>query len=327
MTDRIDTQHILTQLRRKWIKTERDAAFTSHLNRLLEVDATGALTPTPIRYSEHRETRGVMVIDGPGGGKSTLVSRSLSRHPALGTVDGHPAHYLDASVPSPATFKSMGRTLLERSGYPLMSTTNREGWSIWQTLRGRLQNLGITALWIDEAHDLFCSDRNLILRAIKSLMQGDDAVIVILSGTERLREIVHSDPQVQRRFSTLNLPSVSDTSDREKFKNVIGLYCETAGLAAPIDDDLIPRLFHASRYRFGRCIETLIGAIECALNGRAECLDIGHFAEFWALQEGCPIGRNIFEAPDWASIIPDAPEDDEDIFQTPKRRRRRNGGY
>lgn len=73
-------------------------------------------------------------------------------------------------MPSAATFKSMGGTLLERSGYPVI-TANREGWSLWDTLRGRLKNLGITVLWIDEAHDLLCADKNVILRAIKALMQ------------------------------------------------------------------------------------------------------------------------------------------------------------
>ena len=94
-----------------------------------------------------------------------------------------------------------------------MIAANREGWSLWETLRGRLKDQGITVLWIDEAHDLFCADRHLILRALKSLMQGDEAVIPILSGTERLHEIVRSDPQVQRRLSTLILPPVSEVTD------------------------------------------------------------------------------------------------------------------
>lgn len=38
-------------------------------------------------------------------------------------------------------------------------------------------------IWIDEAQDLFCADRNLILRALKSLMQGEHAITIIVSGT------------------------------------------------------------------------------------------------------------------------------------------------
>jgi hypothetical protein len=52
-------------------------------------------------------------------------------------------------------------------------------------LNQRFLMLNTAALWIDEAHNLFCADKNLILRAVKSLMQGDSAVIVILCVTRR----------------------------------------------------------------------------------------------------------------------------------------------
>lgn len=309
----------LQKLRKLRVDTPRDAAFTTHLDRLLCRDETGNLLPEPQRFSAGRETRGVMVVDGAGGGKTTLISRALERHPVLSGGAGR--HYLDASVPSPATFKSMTGALLQRSGYPVI-TANREGWSLWETLRGRLKDQGIIVLWIDEAHDLFCADRHLILRALKSLMQGDEAVIPILSGTERLHEIVRSDPQVQRRLSTLILPPVSEVTDGASFSGVIREYCRIAGLEPPLDADLIPRLFHGARHRFGRCIETLVGAIEFALEAGASRLDIAHFAEFWAMQEGCPLGGNVFLAPDWPQINPDRDEADASPARTRSRRRR-----
>lgn len=65
----------------------------------------------------------------------------------------------------------------------------------------------------------------MILRALKALMQGDEAVIVILSGTERLGEIIRTDPQVQRRFSTMQLRPVSTTTDGDDFGDLIEAYC------------------------------------------------------------------------------------------------------
>ena len=322
MSNAAETAQILQKLRKLRIDTPRDAAFTSRLDRLLRRDEEGSLLPEPLRFSANRETRGVLVIDGPGGGKTTLIARALERHPALAGSAGDGGHYLEASVPSPATFKSMGGTLLHRSGFPVI-TANREAWRLWETLRGRLKALGITVLWIDEAHDLFCADRNLILRAIKALMQGDDAVIVILSGTEMLREIVRSDPQVQRRFSTLNLPPVAEATDGADFRGVIAGYSRVAGLEPPSGPDLIPRLFHAARYRFGRCVETIIGAIECALQGGADRLAIDHFAEFWALQEGRPLGGNVFLVPDWLQIDPDSGKEDDLPIATRARRQRK----
>lgn len=52
----------------------------------------------------------------------------------------------------------------------------------------------IIVLWIDEDHELFCADRHLILCAPKSLIQGDEMAITILSGAERRQEIIRSDP-------------------------------------------------------------------------------------------------------------------------------------
>src|SRR5690606_666970 len=77
MPDPNDTMQILDKLRKLRIATPRDKAFKAHLDRLLCRDEAGNLTHEPQRFSAGRETRGVMVIDGPGGGKTTLIARAL----------------------------------------------------------------------------------------------------------------------------------------------------------------------------------------------------------------------------------------------------------
>ena len=64
---------------------------------------------------------------------------------------------------------------------------------------------------------------------------------------------------------------------------------------------------HASRYRFGRCIENTVNAIEDALHNGDAALDVQHFAESWAMQEGCDPGGNVFLAPRWREIDLDPP--------------------
>lgn len=301
MFNHAQNAQIMTKVRARHVETPRDREFASHLDRLLRRDKFGNLTAEAVRFAATHETRGILVIDGPGGGKSTLVAHTLANHPALQDGGhGRPA-YLDVSVPSPATFKSMGLEMLRRSGYPGVSH-RKEAWSIWEVLRSRLHMLGVSVVWIDEAHDLFCKDSGMILRALKSLMQGDEAVIVILSGTEALGDIIRSDPQVQRRFSTMHLRPVCGASDGDDFRDLIKAYCELAGLRDNLESGFILRLFHGSRYRFGRCIETLLAAIEIALNSCADTLDSNHFARAWAMQEGCEMGSNVFLVEDWASI-------------------------
>ena len=244
-----------------------------------------------------------MVVDEPGGGKSTLVHHGLHHHPALNTADLTIKPFISAIVPSPGTYKSLGKTILAQTGYE--PEGRREAHSIWTLVRHRLDLMGCIILWIDEAHDLFNKDSNLILRALKTLMQGDGAIIVVLSGTMELANYVRSDPQVQRRFSTLVLPQVTVEHDLERFNAVIANYAAKAGLGWGGNKLIVERLFLASRYVFGRCVETIYCAIEEALLEGASALTLDHFARTWALQEGCSADNNVFMADEWWAIRPD----------------------
>lgn len=306
MVDQHHVSQTVEALRALHIVSKRDEDFAKHLESQLRREEGGGFLPEPMRYTSDRETRGIMVIDDPGGGKTRLVARGLRKSPALAEGPFGP-RFIEISVPSPTTLKSVALALLQQTGYHVTST-RREVWSLWQQVRIRLRELGVVVLWIDEAHDLFCADRNLILRALKSLMQGDDAVIVVLSGTRRLNEIIRSDPQVQRRFSTLRLPAVEGNDNVSEFRVIIENFCDRTGLKPPNDPDLLDRLFHASRYRFGRVIETIIGAVEVAMQEGADTLDSGHFAEYWAMKEGCGAEGNVFVEPEWRRIDPDNPE-------------------
>lgn len=194
----------------------------------------------------------------------------------------------------------------------------KEARSLWQDLRHRLQLLGISVLWIDEAQDLFCADRKLILRALKSLMQGDDAVIVVLSGTEDLAKVIRTDPQVQRRFTAMVLPDLVEQVDGDSFRDIITQYCERVGLGAPIEADLIGRIFHGARYRFGRALELLLQAMEIAIGRGDEDLDIGHFAAAYAMNEACTAAENVFYAEHYWLLKPDTVEEEEH----PRRKKR-----
>jgi hypothetical protein len=307
MRESEEIQSILQRIQAIHVKTDRDIQFKQILERLLAKDARGGLLPEAMRVGQIRETRGIMVIDEPGGGKSTLVRHALFNHPVLAVKSWDKQRVIDISVPSPATMKSVSLELLKATGYE-NTHARREVWGLWEILRHRLGLLGVAVLWIDEAHDLFMADHGRVLRALKSLMQGDDAVIVILSGTELLFDAVNADPQVKRRLSTIRLPPVSVAADGQSFNQMIAQFCQISGLSPIADADLVPRLLHGSRYRFGRCIETVRNAIECALYRDAEALDILDFAEVWACAEGCDSSRNVFLASDWFHIDPDMPD-------------------
>ncbi|GLP85669.1 TniB family NTP-binding protein [Tritonibacter mobilis] len=307
----------LERVRSLHIGSARDAEAAMHTTRLLATDEQGALTPVAKRFTRTGETRGVMLIGGPGSGKSHLLERTLSKLTVLQEGEYGRPRYLGCSVPSPATFKSMMLALLAESGYPV-ENSRKEAWSLVQDLRHRLQLLGISVLWIDEAQDLFCADRKLILRALKSLMQGDDAVIVVLSGTEDLAKVIRTDPQVQRRFTAMVLPDLVEQVDGDSFRDVITQYCERVGLGAPTEVDLIGRVFHGARYRFGRALELLLQAMEIAIGRGDDDLDIGHFAAAYAMNEACTAADNVFYAENYWLLKPDEVEEEEH----PRRKKR-----
>jgi hypothetical protein len=274
-------------------------------DRLLECDEEGNLIAEPVKFDATGETRGILVLDGPGGGKTSLVNRALSRHPALQADNSNNMPWVGVRVPSPATLKSLGFAILKETGYSVTST-RRERWSIWEMIRGRFKMLGTKVLWIDEAHDLFHSGSKReiedMLKTIKTLMQDDSAVVVILTGVSSLGQITDVDDQVRRRFSRIDLPSVTHTTDGDALSGLISSYCDKAGLSAPEDPELVARLIHASRGRFGRCIENIINAIELALTHCDDELSVDHFAESYAMQESCAPGYNVFLVPNWSQI-------------------------
>jgi type II secretory pathway predicted ATPase ExeA len=320
MLDIANAEQALEALRSLHIGSQRDVEAASHIKRVLKKDAQGNLTAVAKRFTTTRETRGVMVIGEPGSGKSHLVNRTLEKLPALKPHEDGTPRFIKCSVPSPATFKSMMLALLKEAGYPDASP-RKEAWSLLQDLRYRLALLEISVIWIDEAQDLFCADRNLILRALKSLMQGEDAVVIVVSGTKDLASVIRSDEQVQRRFTAIVLPDVTELEDGANFEEIMAQYCQRVGVGAPVKADLTGRVFHAARYRFGRAIELLLQAIELCIECEDSDLDIEHFASAYVMNEACSVSENVFHVENYWLIETDPKDDDKPRRSSRKRKR------
>ncbi|WP_417587227.1 TniB family NTP-binding protein [Pararhodobacter oceanensis] len=295
------------RLREKHLVTPRDTQFRSYLDRLLQRDGQGNLIPAPRLYTKDGDARGIAVVEPAGGGKTSLVHHGLKTHPALQPRDAAHQPWVGVRVPSPATAKSLAIEILRASGYPTASRSNAVTEDdIMRKVRHHFKLRGTAILWIDEAHDLFGAGSrykvDVFLKTVRNLMQGDGAVCVVLSGIESLWQIASCDAQVTRRYWRLPLADVSPHSDRKALTNVIAGFCDAVGMEPPSDEDLVDRLVHASRNRFGRCIENILAALETAALENAEKLTINHFAESWGMHEGCVIGRNVFLTRRWAKI-------------------------
>lgn len=293
----------IAQLRTRYVPSQREGICQKHLDLLLQRDGAGRLLPKPVTFTATGDTHGIALVEAAGGGKTSLVHHMLSKHPVLQSDDPAYRPFIGVRVPSPATLKSLGLEILRETGYPEVSTSRRE-WAIWQLVRTRLQVLGTVVLWIDEAHDLFRAGKQIedILKMLKSVMEGEGAVILILTGIEKLWLMASYDDQVKRRFSKVTMPAVSAATHEKSLRCLMQSYCEKVGLSPPEDRDLIHRLIYASRGRFGRCIENIISALEMAVLKGDTQVTVQHFAESWAMQEGVVPGKNVFLSPRWSQI-------------------------
>jgi len=295
------------RLRGKHLSTPRDVQFRSYLDRLLQRDEQGNVIAAPRLYTKNGDARGIAVVEAAGGGKTSLVYHGLKTHPALQPRDAVHQPWVGVRVPSPATAKSLAIEILRASGYPSVSRSNAVTEDdLMRKVRHHFKLRGTAILWIDEAHDLFGAGSrfkiDVFLKTVRNLMQGDGAVSVVLSGVETLWQIAACDAQVTRRYWRLPLADISPHSDRGALTKVTANFCEAVGMRPPTDEDLVDRLVHASRNRFGRCIENILAALETAALDDADELTINHFAESWGMQEGCAMGQNVFLARHWAKI-------------------------
>ncbi|MCR8827328.1 TniB family NTP-binding protein [Pseudosulfitobacter koreensis] len=293
----------IAKLRDKYIKTQRDIIFQKHLDLLLQRDDTGGLLPKPVIFTATGDTHGIALVEGSGGGKTSLVHHVLDNHPVLQSDDPGYRPVIGVRVPSPATLKSLGWEILRETGYSEVSVSRKE-WDIWRLVRARLRMLGTVVLWIDEAHDLFRAGKGIedILKMLKSVMQGEGAVILVLTGVDKLWQMASYDDQVKRRYSKVTMPSISAATHEKSLRSLVQSFCDEAGLLPPREVDLIDRLVYASRGRFGRCIENIIAALEMTVLKNETQVTVQHFAESWAMQEGAVPGMNVFLSPRWTDI-------------------------
>ena len=325
-TSLAETARTMQALRAIHVGTVRERAVRSELRRLFLIGDDGALSHRPVLFAGNSETRGIAFIEGSGGGKSTAILKVLREFEPLGrNPETEAPRWLHVKVESPATLRSLGGSILKMLGMDAVSERAKV-YDVWDLVRFRLRTNGLALLWLDEAHDLFRKTRSAetasMLKMLKSLMQGDHPVVLILSGTERLGDITGLDPQVNRRFAKIRPKALDFASDGERMEGLVRNFAREAGLDSAITGETVQRLIHGGRHRFGRCIEMTLRAIECALEDGAETLGEGHFGVAYAQAEGCEIPMNVFAADDWASIVH---EDEDSVLAAPGRARRGRG--
>ncbi|MEP1611248.1 MAG: ATP-binding protein [Roseobacter sp.] len=256
------------------------------------------------------EARGIAIVGASGSGKSTLAARLLTQHPDIQQphAESQRAEIISLLVPSPATLKDVGSTILGALGYDSMRRS--PAGAIWDQVRTLLHNRETLFVHLDEAQDLFSSQnanvRNDVVNTLKSLMNSKAwPVGLILSGTPKMLEMINSDNQLKRRIDMVSIDAVTWASHGKEVRAYFKAYANKAGLSMCPELDLkdfLPRLLHAGANEFGLTVSMILSGIENAVLEGTDTLRLEHFIDAFQLKSGCVRGLNPFVVSDYRAI-------------------------
>lgn len=312
--DPSDASASVKWLRSRYMKNVRDPIFNEALEEVLETDLEGRLTSSPQRIGLIKETRGVLVIGHTGDGKTALIRRNLTRHSLIGLSDGiEPGKALYLRVPPEATLKGVATDILTKTGYGSVNEKIRTS-VVWDMVAHRLAVRGITILWLDEAHHMLREAKEIapVLRRMKSLMQGENSLVLIVSGIKFLDDKIRTDPETSERFSRVLLGPIRSDQERRDLHKFIERCCSFVDLAPVTDPDLVARLEFATRGSIGRSIEFCHSAILRALRRGDRQLTLDDFRRGFDLKRGFsddgpfdpedwPVLKDILEKKGWSA--------------------------
>lgn len=256
------------------------------------------------------EVNGLAIVGASGAGKTTTLAKVFSSYAASLPPGGAPCNILSLRTPSPSTLKSVGFEIVKKLGFPMQKVPTEA--TIWSMVRSMLKAQQIAVLHLDEAQDIVGKNRagdiNAVVNTMKSLMQQEDwPIVLVLSGTEDLRTLINSDPQLSRRLAPIMFDQLTMSNDQHDVAGTLENFAKLAGLKlADVlhTEDFIERLIHAAAHEMGVLIEIIIGAIEDAMNQKQKHLKLDNFAEIFARRSNNPTDLNPFLSDYWRALNP-----------------------
>ncbi|MFW2588547.1 TniB family NTP-binding protein [Sagittula sp. SSi028] len=296
-------------LTNRYIKLDRDVALEEQIAGLFKMGDDDARTAEPMIDSLTGETRGMMVVGNSGSGKSALLRRTLRSSGVL-SIAGRETegNTLYLTVPPEATIKALATSIAEATGYPKVSS-RAKSYETWSIARHRLGERGIGLLVIDEAHHLMRrgsgKDVEGAIQTMKSLLQGEHPVAVIIAGVQKLPDAIMEDPETDSRFPKFELPRLLEGSkDAASFARGIQTCARALGLQMPEDGTLTDRILFAEAGSMGRSVRLAKNIMmNVLMDGRSQIrLQDAHRA--FAMRYGS-FPQSPFDAYEWLALRQD----------------------
>lgn len=318
--------HVMERVKSRILETaDRDDETAATFNKLYADLVTRIDTSRPLGPGNRSQTRALVLTGKTGAGKSTMISRTISAHPAFTGfgVPGSGCRAVSVQTPSPCNPKALGLEILRILGYPMAA--QRPAPAIWGRVRERLEFLGKVVLHLDEIHNVLVTANVTELTQIRTfikafLISPDWPVVLLLSGLPEVISFFEglNDPdensltnadtkgEVRRRAVFVNLRSLMLPHDAKMIAAAVKDMAEVAALkvADDIDVKIVPRLIHAAIYELGTTMQLAHEAIGQALEvkPRVATLDMVHFKLAYRERTRCADGANPFMVIDWKKL-------------------------
>lgn len=230
-----------------------------------------------------------MMITGlTGVGKTTLVDQYLKRNPRHETEEGAIVPVIAATVPIPATIKTVASSLLTALGDPCPTKGTLDDQT--KKLKALLKNCKTELVIIEEFQHFIDLDRDRVLRQVadwlKNLISQTRSCFVITGLPQSIR-ILAENEQLRRRFSAkLNISYFQTANGRRseltKLLRFIAGQLPFEGNSYLTDGDLYKRFRYATKGNIGMVLKIVKGAAFTALIEKAPTITISMLEKSFA---------------------------------------------
>lgn len=230
----------------------------------------------------------LLIYGHSGAGKTTLLQTYAAKEPPVRTEEGVVAPVISATIPVPATMKTMAVALLDALGDPFAGKGTLD--SQTRRLIDLIGRCSVELIILDEFQHFIDRDSDKVLQAVSDWLKnliGRTRVPVVLTGLPHCRKVLDANEQLHRRFSAQEeLRPFQWGGGREKdFCKFLGAidktlpFLERAGLD---ERDIAWRMFCASGGLPAYVMKVVRGAARHAVDANAPRISQEMLAQAYA---------------------------------------------
>jgi energy-coupling factor transporter ATP-binding protein EcfA2 len=228
---------------------------------------------------EAQEPECMLIIGDSGVGKSTIKNHYLSMNPPKETQKGMSIPVLAVTTPIPAKMDSIAAAMLSALGDPLPNQGNLAAKT--RRLYMLIKRCKVELVFLDEFQHFIDRDRGNVLHTVADWLKNfitETKVPVILMGLPRCQEVLESNEQLRRRFSSrLNiLPFNWKATRRTEFKKFLSVLQDNLPIESRItfaSDAVAERFWAATNGNISQILKIVKGAVFIAHSRASEKLE------------------------------------------------------